>query len=50
MTEKHKPKEPDKSQKERFKEAAKAVEADESDDALERAFSRVVKQKKPSHS
>jgi hypothetical protein len=41
MSEKHKPKEPDKSQKERFKEAAKAVEADESEDALKRAFSKI---------
>lgn len=42
MSDKHKPKEPEKSQKDRFKEAAKAVEADESPDALDRAFSRIT--------
>jgi hypothetical protein len=45
MSEKHKPKEPEKSQKERFKEAAKQVEADESPDALDKAFNKVVKKR-----
>jgi hypothetical protein len=44
---KPKPKEPDKNQIERFKEAARAVEADESDGALDKAFDR-VRVKRPS--
>ncbi|WP_298728775.1 hypothetical protein [uncultured Ferrovibrio sp.] len=47
MTDKPKPKEPDKNQIERFKEAARAVEADESDGALDKAFDR-VRVKRPS--
>lgn len=34
-------KEPQKPQKDRFKEAARAVGADESEDALEKAFAKV---------
>jgi len=47
MTEKSKAKELEKTQKERFKEAAKAAEADESEDSLRRAFTRLSITKSP---
>lgn len=42
---KPKPKEPAKPQRDRFKEAAKAVGAEESDDALEKAFQKISPRK-----
>jgi len=42
---KPKPKEPAKSQKDRFKQAAQSVGADESDDALDKAFQKISPRK-----
>lgn len=42
---KPKSKEPTKSQKDRFKEAAQSVGADQSEDALEKAFQKISPRK-----
>ena len=50
MAKKTKPKKKnDKPQPERFKETARALEADESGNLFERVFRKIVPPKKPSH-